>query len=70
MYNEIIFFLSYLSSSATIPLQMSWKAHQWVKTLLKINLFRTDKYAALMETLFVEFYVSVSNYTVIFLHFR
>lgn len=53
---------------------MSQKAHQIVKTLLKINLFRTDKCDIIMETAFVELCVSVSNYSVKmqcdFLHFR
>lgn len=43
---------------------MSQKAHQIVKTLLKINLFRTDKCDILMETVFAEFCVSVSTYSV------
>lgn len=43
---------------------MSQRAHQILKTFLKINLFRTDKCDILVETVFEEFCVPVSNYIV------
>jgi len=43
---------------------MRQKAHQIVKTLLKISLFRTGKCDILIETVFAEFCASVSSYSV------
>lgn len=67
MSKEIFFLIICLSpplSLCKVVRQMSRKAHQIVKTSLKISLFRTDKCDILMETVFVEFCVPVSNYSV------